>query len=567
MTTDSRLCEPPVREFPSRLAANVYLVVGIAILIVSSRPETPTLTRYAIGIAAEVALAALAVLFMRSERLDIAATARLRRPALREVGLAILAVPGLWVAGVLLNFVSSLVLGYTTPAMPSQYPSTILEAVALAVTTMVVAPICEELMFRGYVQRAYERRNAWIGILVGGLIFTLYHLRFQGAPALLPVAIALSLIAWRTGSIVPGIALHAAYNTIATVLMIALSFLSLQIAGGLTAALVCLAVLSAPVSVAALWMLWRDTSPSPRSPIAGPRAWQRWAARVPVVGLIALYGYAAATEVLIGAFPELISVGPLRLGAAPADWNEAASWRYSIRNSLGEDIGEAACTRELDRESITLTCDADYEGYDITSSIPGIGVDLDRLPGSLQTFTDSLRTEPKSWSLAAHWARDTLELTALDAAESTPALEDLQLRYRVEDGRPSISAQGDSATNALTKVSSGSILLPYEWAWRLSAMPLELAYAADATIVQLSQEGHAQLHPAVVNVQGAEPTWTPAGTFVAWKVVVSWDDESGREQQQTAWYDSDAPHTLLGFDDGVVSYALQSLGTVDEGTE
>jgi len=566
MTTDSRPGAPS-NEYPSRLAVNVYLVVGIAILIVSSRPETHTLTRYAIGIAVEVALAALAFLFMRSERLDIAATARLIRPQLREVGLAILTVPGLWVAGVLLNLLSTLVLGYTTPVTPSQYPSTLLEAVALAVTTMLVAPLCEELMFRGYVQRAYERRNAWVGIIVGGIVFALFHLRFQGAPALLPVAIALSLIAWRTGSIVPGIALHAAYNTIATVLMIALSSLSLQMTGALTAALVCLAVLSTPVSFAALWMLWRGTSPSPKAPTAEPRAWQRWAGWIPVVGLIAVYGYAAATEVLIGAFPELISDGPIRLGAAPAAWNEATSWRYSIQNSLGEDIGEAACTRELDDENVTLACDADYEGYDITSSIPGVGVDLDKLPGSLQTFTDMLRTEPKSWSLSADWARDTLELTALDATESTPALDRVQLRYRVEDGRPSISTHGDSVTNDLTKGGAGSMLLPYEWAWRLSAMPLELAYAADATIVQLDQEGHAQVHPALVNVQGAEPTWTPAGSIVGWKVVVTWEDKSGQEQQQTAWYDSDAPHTLLSFDDGVVSYALQSFETAGEGTE
>jgi len=567
MTIGPRPGARSANEYPSRLAVNVYLVVGLAILVLSNRPETHTLNRYAIGIVVELALAALVFLFIRGERLDMVATARLRKPQLREVGLAILAVPGLWIAGVLLNLLSSLILGYTTPVTPSQYPSTLLETVALAVTTMVVAPLCEELMFRGYVQRAYERRKAWVGIATGTIIFALFHLRFQGAPALLPVAMALSLIAWRTDSIVPGIALHAAYNTIATVLMIALSFLSLQVTGAITAALVCLAGLATPVSFAALWMLWRGTSPSQKRPEAEPRAWLRWAAWVPMVGLIAVYGYAAATEVLIGAFPELLSSGPLLLEGAPADWNEAVSWRYSIQNSLGESIGEAVCTRELYSESVTLACDAEHEGYDFTSSLPGVGVDLGRLPGGLQAFTDILRTEPKSWSLSAEWGRDTLELTALDATESTPALDNAQLRYRVEDGRPSISTYGHSVTNDLTKVGAGSMLLPYEWAWRLSALPFELAYAADATIVQLDQEGKAQPHPAVVNVEGAEPTWTPAGTFVAWKVVVTWEDENGREQQQTAWYDSDAPHTLVTFNDGRVSYALQSLETTGEAAE
>ncbi len=567
MATDSRPTVSPRNEFPSRLAVHIYLVVGIATLIFSSRPEADTLTRYAVGIAVEIALAALALLFMRGEGLDIPATARLRKPQLREVGLAILAVPGLWIAGVLLNLLSSLVLGYTTPVTPSQFPSTILQMVAMAVTTMVVAPLCEELMFRGYVQRAYERRNVWVGIVAGSVVFALYHLRFQGAPALLPVAAALSLIAWRTGSIVPGIALHAAYNTIATVLVIALSLLSVQIAGALTAALACLAVLLTPVSFAALWLIWRGTSPSPRRPATEPQPWHRWALWVPVTGLIAVYGYAAATEVLIGAFPELISNGPIRLGSAPADWNEDTSWRYSIRNSLGEDIGEASCTRELDGVSVALTCDANHEGYDMTRGIPGMDVDLDQLPGSLQTIAATLRTEPKSWSLSAGWTRDTLELTALDATESRPALADSQLRYRLEDGRPSISTHTGSVTTDLAKVGAGRLLAPYEWAWRLSAMPLELSYAADATIVLLDEEGRPQLRPALVIVEGGEPAWTPAGTFVAWKVALTWEDDSGQEQQQTAWYDSDVPHTLVSFSDGVVSYNLQRLETADEATE
>jgi len=288
---------------------------------------------------------------------------------------------------------------------------------------------------------------------------------------------------------------------------------------------------------------------------------------IPVTGLIAVYGYAAATEVLIGAFPELISSGPIRLGSAPTDWNEDTSWHYSIQNSLGEDIGEAVCTRELDDERITLACDANHDGYDMTRGIPGMDIDLDQLPGSLQAFAATLRTEPKSWSLSAGWTRDTLELIALDATESTPALANAQLRYRLEDGRPSISTHTESVSSDLAKVGAGCILVPYEWAWRLSAMPYELAYSADATIVLLDEEGHAQLRPALVNVEGGEPAGTPAGTFVTWKVVLAWEDESGREQHQTAWYDSDAPHTLVSFNDGVVSYSLQWLETAGEGTE
>ncbi len=58
-----------------------------------------------------------------------------------------------------------------------------------------------------------------------GVLFAVYHLRFQGFSGLVPVALALGFIAWRTGSIVPAMAVHAGFNAIATLLLIGTSFL------------------------------------------------------------------------------------------------------------------------------------------------------------------------------------------------------------------------------------------------------------------------------------------------------------------------------------------------------
>ena len=67
-------------EHPTRLVANIYLVVGIALLLVSSVIETDTLQRYLIGTGVEIGLAALALLAMRFEKLPIKRTARLHWP-------------------------------------------------------------------------------------------------------------------------------------------------------------------------------------------------------------------------------------------------------------------------------------------------------------------------------------------------------------------------------------------------------------------------------------------------------------------------------------------------------
>ena len=91
---------------------------------------------------------------------------------------------------------------------------------AVAFTVTVVAPIAEETLFRGYMFTAL--RN-WAGVLGGALIsgamFGLVHLDpDRPAAFLLPLAIfgvALALLYWKTGSLLPCIALHSINNSLA----------------------------------------------------------------------------------------------------------------------------------------------------------------------------------------------------------------------------------------------------------------------------------------------------------------------------------------------------------------
>ncbi|NLE76941.1 MAG: hypothetical protein GX605_09345, partial [Chloroflexi bacterium] len=54
-----------------------------------------------------------------------------------------------------------------------------------------------------------------------------------------------------------------------------------------------------------------------------------------------------------------------------------------------------------------------------------------------------------------------------------------------------------------------------------------------------------------VVVAGAEPMWSPAGRFVVWRVEVG--------DQQVAWYDAQAPHTLVRYEDHGVTYLLTGV--------
>jgi uncharacterized protein len=79
--------------------------------------------------------------------------------------------------------------------------------------------ICEELLFRGYVQRQSERGFGVLGgILFSGIAFGLYHLRLTQLLPLAVLGIYIAYVAWRTGSLWPAIMVHFANNAFAVML-------------------------------------------------------------------------------------------------------------------------------------------------------------------------------------------------------------------------------------------------------------------------------------------------------------------------------------------------------------
>jgi uncharacterized protein len=79
----------------------------------------------------------------------------------------------------------------------------------------IVPAICEEVLFRGYVQRKAERRfGIATAIILTGVIFGLYHLRFTQLIPLSVLGIYIGYVLWRTGSIWPAIVVHFANNAL-----------------------------------------------------------------------------------------------------------------------------------------------------------------------------------------------------------------------------------------------------------------------------------------------------------------------------------------------------------------
>jgi uncharacterized protein len=83
----------------------------------------------------------------------------------------------------------------------------------------LVPAICEEIMFRGYVQSAFEKSwGVWPAIIVSGLMFGLFHLQLNNLLPLATLGILLALVTWLSGSLLPAIIAHFINNGSAVLL-------------------------------------------------------------------------------------------------------------------------------------------------------------------------------------------------------------------------------------------------------------------------------------------------------------------------------------------------------------
>jgi membrane protease YdiL (CAAX protease family) len=84
----------------------------------------------------------------------------------------------------------------------------------LFVVILAILPsCCEELLFRGALQTALLRgRSPARAIALGSVIFAAYHLDLARFPGQMAAGLGLGWLAWRAGSIWPGVVAHAVTN-------------------------------------------------------------------------------------------------------------------------------------------------------------------------------------------------------------------------------------------------------------------------------------------------------------------------------------------------------------------
>lgn len=89
------------------------------------------------------------------------------------------------------------------------------EFIWVIIVVCMTPAICEETLFRGYVQRTLERQLGMKSLFIAGVIFGLYHMEPIGLVSLLIVGIMIGFFFYRSKSLLPGMAAHFTNNLIA----------------------------------------------------------------------------------------------------------------------------------------------------------------------------------------------------------------------------------------------------------------------------------------------------------------------------------------------------------------
>jgi sodium transport system permease protein len=215
-------------------------------------------------------LPALAVVWLFG--FDVRRTLGLSRPPLAAVGLAVVLGATAWL------FAGGVVSRLLPP--PESLTRALQRLIQLGDEPMplwvvwlvlgLTPGVCEEVFFRGLIFSGMRRLGAWPAVLVTALLFGLAHASIYRLLPTFILGVLLGVLRWRSGSVLPGIAMHAVNNgligTLAQRPALA-SWIGMDMTSGdLPWAPV---VAGSAVMAVALAVLWRTTAPAPAEMASG----------------------------------------------------------------------------------------------------------------------------------------------------------------------------------------------------------------------------------------------------------------------------------------------------------
>lgn len=218
---DAILAEPHLRgPLPLIWAIGLYLLC--LLLMVSGGVLLQTVDLRIGLIVTEVALIlAPTLLFVQRSQRPFRQVLHLRRVGVPVLLMALLITIPLRVSSFLVSAIVQTVLpmpDFILDSLRSMYaelmfPSSTVEMVLSFLAVVVLAGVCEEIMFRGFILHVFlNRKGRWFSIVCTGLGFALFHLDPWAFPEIVVIGIFLGWLVVRTRSIFPAMMAHAGFN-------------------------------------------------------------------------------------------------------------------------------------------------------------------------------------------------------------------------------------------------------------------------------------------------------------------------------------------------------------------
>jgi membrane protease YdiL (CAAX protease family) len=201
------------------IAANAASVsVAKDVLAVTEGRAPSTLGALVLLTVTQAALLAVAGLFVAAPRALAGLRFASERGLLRSLGLGVLLAVPAWIGAQLLAAITARLLelfGLRPDVGVAEAAINLVDPVVLAIALVVVAPVAEEIFFRGIVYNAWLREfGVWRAVVGSAALFALIHGSIFVIPAIFGLGIALALLYRRTGSLPASMAMHATFNGI-----------------------------------------------------------------------------------------------------------------------------------------------------------------------------------------------------------------------------------------------------------------------------------------------------------------------------------------------------------------
>lgn len=196
----------------------MLLVLGISLL----GAVLPREVRWVVLLAGDPFLLLVVLWLARRERRPLRPALRLAWPGLPAMGLGLLMGVGAYTIGAVIQLVVYLIFRQTQGADMGRYLSDPFLLAIFLISAVILAPLTEELIFRGYFLGIYEHYLGPAGgIVLVSLLFAALHMQLLGVFSLLPVSFMLTYMALRSGSLLPGMAAHFSFNLTSSLLGVA----------------------------------------------------------------------------------------------------------------------------------------------------------------------------------------------------------------------------------------------------------------------------------------------------------------------------------------------------------